>query len=121
MMSVVLTCVNCVQDCLGVHRECSHRDHEVVGRCVCQEGYEQVSVDSIACDKKGQQILNNSSFFLNKLFNLFSAVQKVRGLHVSCNTDDDCKRSEVRRLPDIIFVTPKFANGQYLGLHVVEV
>jgi len=63
------------QDCLGVHRECSHQDHELVGRCVCQDGYEQVSVDSIACDKK--------------------AVQKVRGLHVSCNTDDDCKRSEV--------------------------
>ena len=36
-----------------MHRECSHRDHEVVGRCVCQEGYEQVSEDSIACDKKG--------------------------------------------------------------------
>ena len=36
-----------------MHRECSHRDHEVVGRCVCEEGYEQVSEDSIACDKKG--------------------------------------------------------------------
>merc|ERR550532_3441064 len=63
------------QDCLGVHRECSHRDQDMVGRCVCQEGYEQESVDSIACDKK--------------------ASQKTRGLHVSCNTDDDCKRSEV--------------------------
>ena len=46
------------QDCLGVHRECSHQDHELVGRCVCQEGYEQVSVDSIACDKKGVKIVN---------------------------------------------------------------
>lgn len=46
------------QDCLGVHRECSHQDHELVGRCVCQDGYEQVSVDSIACDKKGVKIVN---------------------------------------------------------------
>ena len=46
------------QDCLGVHRECSHQDHELVGRCVCEQGYEQVSVDSIACDKKGVNIVN---------------------------------------------------------------
>ena len=39
-----------------------------------------------------KQIVNNS--ILNTF--IFSAVQKVRGLHVSCNTDDDCKRSEVR-------------------------
>ena len=54
---------------------------------------------------------------------LFSAVQKVRGLHVSCNTDDDCKRSEVRQLPFtyIFLYLLKFTNDQYPGLHVVEV
>ena len=50
----------------------------------------------------------------------FLAVQKVRGLHVSCNTDDDCKRSEVRWFY-IIRVALKMTNGHYLGLHVLEV
>ena len=40
--------------------------------------------------------ITKSRFFKNSFS--FLAVQKVRGLHVSCNTDDDCKRSEVRRL-----------------------
>ena len=44
------------QDCLGVHRQCSHRDQAVVGRCVCQPGYTQLAQDSVACAKKGDQL-----------------------------------------------------------------
>ena len=49
----------------------------------------------------------------------FLDVQKVRGLHVSCNTDDDCKRSEVRWF--YITCCTKMTNGHYLGLHVLEI
>ena len=65
------------QDCLGVHRECSHQDHELVGRCVCEQGYEQVSVDSIACDKKGVSIVNMCNVTLH-FYLIFSRPESSR-------------------------------------------
>jgi len=62
------------EDCLGVHKVCSHHDKDIVGKCVCEVGYEQVAENDIACAKR---------------------VESKRNLHVTCNTDDDCKRGEV--------------------------
>jgi len=64
------------QDCLGVNKVCSHHDQDIVGKCVCKDGYEQVLENDIACAKRVEP-------------------QPKRNLHVTCSTDDDCKRGEV--------------------------
>ena len=52
-MSGLTACMN-HQDCLGEHRVCSHQDMNLVGECVCQEGYTQVDQNSVACAKRGR-------------------------------------------------------------------
>ena len=53
LYSGLTACMN-HQDCLGEHRVCSHEHMNLVGQCVCQEGYTQVDQDSVACAKRGE-------------------------------------------------------------------
>lgn len=56
------------EDCLGVHKVCSHHDKDIVGKCVCEVGYEQVAENDIACAKRG----------MSNVYVLFANIAKFR-------------------------------------------